>query len=116
MFKFILPVSAVILLTCPPGAGAVNLDRMSGQSKRIHCVAYGLIDVRMRRDSGQIDEAAFERERSQLIWKIQNRGDNFNYSSDFRKLNRAIETIVAEQPPIDEFKATAAACRTYLRL
>lgn len=97
-------------------AAAVDLEALSRQDKRIHCVAYGLIDLQYRYDNGMIDEAAYQRQRMQLGWRIQDRGDNFNYAGDFRKLDAAIDRIIAERPSVAALSEQAAYCRSYLRL
>jgi hypothetical protein len=111
-------VSLAALLLASQGslASAADLEAMSSHGKRIYCVAYSLIDVRMRYDSGAIDKAAYDRERVQLAWKIQNRGDNFNYAGDFRRLDAAIDAIVKERPPMHQFAAQVRECHSYLRL
>jgi hypothetical protein len=116
MFSRILSVSAAVVLTVALPAVALDLERMSSHDKRIYCVAYTHIDLQMRYEAGAVDKAAYDHQRMQIGWKIQNRGDNYNYAGDFRKLDKAIQDIVAENPPMDAFAAQAAACRSYLRL
>jgi hypothetical protein len=113
MIRAILPLAAMLLPTC---AIALDLESMSVNNRRIACVAYGLIDVQMRFDNGQLDEAVYQRERGQLIWRVQNKGDNYNYARDFRRLNAYANAIIEEQPPPDEFAAQVQACRVLLRL
>jgi hypothetical protein len=116
MFERILSVPAAVALTVALPAAALELERMSSHDKRIYCVAYAHIDLQMRYQAGTVDKAVYDHERMQIGWKIQNRGDNYNYAGDFRKLDKAVKEIVAEDPPMDAFVAQAAACRSYLRL
>ena len=79
---------------------AVDLEAMPQRGKQIYCVAYGMIDLQYRYESGMVDRATYDRERMQFGWRIQNRGDNQTYASDFRRLDRAAAEIIAEQPTI----------------
>jgi hypothetical protein len=99
-----------------PAAAAVDLDTMGPRQKRIYCVAYGLIDLQYRYDNGGVDRAAYDRERMQLGWRIQNRGDNQTYAQDFRRLQLAGDEIIAEQPSVEALSAQAEACGTSLRM
>jgi hypothetical protein len=103
-------------LVVPGMAEALDLATMSANNRRIACVAYGLIDLDMRRLNGRVDEPTYQYERNQLIWKIQNKGDNYNYARDFRRLNTYANEILASQPTPDTFAASVASCRALLRL
>ena len=116
MPRIIVVLAMLMAVAVSSRVSAADLAAMSRSQKRIYCVAYGLIDVRMRYLGGEVDKARFDWERKQLTWKIMNRGDNFNYAPDFRKLDAAIDAIVAEAPSPAALSAQAAACRRYLRL
>jgi hypothetical protein len=116
VFEHVLSAAAVVLLFLAAPAAAADLAAMSKQDRRTYCVAYSLIDLEWRHDNRMVDEATYSRDRRQLIWKIQNKGDNYNYAADFRRLDRAINEIIAENPPPPELSAQAADCRGYLRL
>ncbi len=87
MRRIIVVLAMLVAGAVASRVSAADLEAMSRSQKRIYCVAYGLIDVRMRYLGGQVDKARFDWERKQLTWKIMNRGDNFNYAPDFRKLD-----------------------------
>lgn len=97
-------------------AGAADLDGMSRAQQRIYCVANGLIEIGVRHDAGMMGDAEYDHTRNQLIWKIQNKGDNYNYASDFRRLNQAVKDIVAANPSMAEVSATARQCDSILHL
>ena len=101
---------------CPGAAAAIDLDALSRYDRRLACVAYAFIDVNMRYEAGGIDKATFEAQRNAVIWKVQNRGDNFNYAPDMRRVDRFIDQIIAEDPPLPEFAGKVTACRALLRL
>ena len=114
MSKYIL--AAIVLAFVPTAAGSVDLANKSRLDRRIYCVAYVAVELEWQHQNGMVDEATYSHDRSQLIWKIQNRGDNYNYAGDFRKLDLAIQEIVAEDPTVGEVTAQAASCRSLLRL
>lgn len=111
-----LLAAAAALLPLASAALAVDIGALSREDQRIHCVAYAFVDLEVRHDNGAVDQSAYDRERMQLARRIQNRGDNFNYAPDYRRLDRAVQQIVAENPPFAAVSAQAAACRKLLRL
>jgi hypothetical protein len=116
MLKHVIAVAALAVALGPAPASAIDLDALSVMDRRCACVAYGLIDLEMRRNARTIDKAVYDDGRNQLMWKIMNRGDNFNYAREFRRVEVYGSRIVDENPSPEAFAAQVATCRSFLRL
>lgn len=110
-FDRILPCAAAA-----PAVAAVDARAQEGSQRKFVCLAYSYIDNWNDWKAGQIDKDRYDRQRIQLTWKIQNKGDNHNYAPDFRKLDRAFTAIEASQPSPQDISETADYCRAFLRL
>ena len=116
MTRTLLAAAAAALFPVASPALAVDIGSLSYGDQRIYCVAYSFIDLQLRHDNGAVDQASYNREKVRLAQKIQNRGDNTNYAQDFRRLDQAVQQIVAEDPSVGAVSAQAASCRKLLRL
>lgn len=97
-------------------ARAIDLDALSTYDRRLACVAYSFLDVEMRYQAGAIDKTTYDNANNQIVFKVLNRGDNFNYAPDFAKVDRYANRIIDEEPGIPEFAGKLTVCRRLLRL
>ena len=117
MFRTLISfAAAVTLLPVAAPVGAVDLESLAGGQRKTYCIAYVYLGSQVLLQDELIDKAEADRTWIRLAHKIQNRGDNYSYNRDFRNLNRAIRTIVDENPPAEEVLAKDLQCRAYLRL
>lgn len=95
---------------------AADLDGMSRNQRESYCVANGIIDVDVRHEAGELSDQDYNRIHNLLVWEIQDKGDNYNYASDFRRLNQNIRRIVEARPSMQEIADTARQCQPILRI
>ncbi len=95
---------------------AVDIDEMGQAQKKSFCLAYVFLDLETQKANNIIDEEQYKRARIEIAHNVQNKGDNYNYAGDYRRLDAAIQTILEEEPTVGDVAENAAACRTYLRL
>lgn len=114
MFKYLVFAA---LFAAPQSALALDLDALSGQTKREACVAYVWIDIQARRDAGQMSDQAHNNEHSRLIYKVYRaRGSAFSSGATTQRLDGMIEKILAEKPTYNELSSQSNICRNFLRL
>jgi hypothetical protein len=104
-------VLTVLLLCGGLPAAAVDLDSLRPEERRFHCFAYIELEAAYRQWEGEITAQQFEQTLTRLAIWFQNRGDNYNYAPDYRRLHRTRDAILAEDPTVGEVLSNAAACR-----
>lgn len=112
----ILLTAFCLAVATAPALAAVDARTQEGPQRKFFCLAYSYIDTWNDWKAGRIDKESYDRQRIQLTWRIQNKGDNHNYAPDFRKLDRAITAIEASRPSPQDISETADSCRAFLRL
>lgn len=105
------------LLAAPHSAAAMDLDALSGQTKREACVAYVWVDIHVRHSAGAMSDQAYNNEKTRLVHKVYRaRGSASSSGATNSRLNQMIDTLVAEKPSYAELSGQANACRSLLRL
>lgn len=106
----LLPIVCVSMLG-GTAAVAADLEAMSRNQREIYCVANGWIDIGTRLDAGLMSDQEYNRIRNQLVGEIQDKGDNYNYASDFRRVEATIDEIIEARPDMREIASSAEQCR-----
>jgi hypothetical protein len=89
---------------------------MSVVQRKYYCVAYLDIDAQVRVATGEITEAEQLKISTAAAMRLMNKGDNFAYSTDVRRVDAAFRNIVQENPTAAVIRSAAARCEGYLRL
>ena len=106
-------VLAAVLAGGP--AGAVDINSLGPVQQKRYCLADMYLAGAIRHDDGQISDQDFNDIRTDIARRVQNKGENYNYSNDFRRLEAAVNTTVDEGPTRPEVFETAEGCRAILR-
>lgn len=114
MFRYLVFAA---FLAAPHSALALDLDVLSGQTKREACLAYVWIDIHARHETGAMSDRAFDNEKTRLNHKVYRaRGSAFSSGATSSRLNQMIDTIIAEEPTYGQLSSQSNICRNFLRL
>jgi len=113
------PVLAVLALAGCAATGAApaptDFEAMSAAQRESYCIAWVSIANYIAVESGRMSQQDYNESEIDLAWKVQNKGDNRNYSGDYRRI-KAADAIIASEPDEAEAEAAIGYCRGYLRL
>lgn len=99
-----------------PAPSPTDPEAMSRSVRESYCVAWLLIDNAVALDAGEISQQESNEAASKITWELQDKGDNYDYAGDFRRMNAAVEAIIASRPDEGEARAAIGYCERYLRV
>ena len=112
MFRTFAP-AALLALATP--AAALDLDALSGQSRREACAGYIWLDISIAEQTGALSAQTASRQRNALVFKMWGRNPA-NGPAQSRAVNGWIDRIKAEDPTVGEVSEKARGCRRMLGL